>query len=76
MGALAATGNGYHRGGAGTTLNGVTRMPYDGYFGAGTDTTDFLEAMLNDKSSGIDAPAAILLETVQGEGGLTAASPD
>ena len=29
-GALAATGNGYHRGGAGMTLNGVTRMPFDG----------------------------------------------
>jgi diaminobutyrate-2-oxoglutarate transaminase len=76
MGALAATGNGYHRGGAGTTLNGVTRMPYDGYFGDDFDTADFLEAMLADKSSGMDAPAAILLETVQGEGGLNAASAD
>ena len=76
LGALAATGNGYHRGGAGTTLNGVTRMPYDGYFGGDIDTADFLEAMLADRSSGIDAPAAILLETVQGEGGLTAARPD
>lgn len=76
MGALAATGNGYHRGGAGTTLNGVTRMPYDGYFGYDFDTADFLEKMLTDKSSGMDAPAAILLETVQGEGGLNAASTD
>ncbi len=74
LGALAATGNGYHRGGAGTTLNGVTRMPYDGYFAGSCDTADFLEAMLTDRSSGVDAPAAILLETVQGEGGLNAAS--
>jgi diaminobutyrate-2-oxoglutarate transaminase len=58
------------------TLHGVTRMPYDGYFGAATDSADFLEAMLTDSSSGIDAPAAILLETVQGEGGLNAASPE
>ena len=72
-GALAATGNSYHRGGAGITLNGVTRMPYDGYFGQGTDTADFLEAMLKDQSGGIDAPAAIILETVQGEGGLNVA---
>ncbi|MDU8913501.1 diaminobutyrate--2-oxoglutarate transaminase [Aestuariicoccus sp. MJ-SS9] len=75
-GALSATGNSYHRGGAGMALNGVTRMPYDGYFNGDTDTADFLEAMLNDKSGGVDAPAAILLETVQGEGGLNAASPE
>lgn len=74
QGALAATGNSYHRGGAGVTLNNVTRMPYDGYLGQSCDTTDFLEAMLRDRSSGMDAPAAILLETVQGEGGLNAAS--
>ncbi|MBY6140473.1 diaminobutyrate--2-oxoglutarate transaminase [Leisingera daeponensis] len=76
LGALAATGNSYHRGGAGTPLNGVTRMPYDGYFGAETDTAAYLEAMLEDGSSGVDAPAAILLETVQGEGGLNAARPE
>lgn len=75
QGALAATGNGYHRGGAGTTLNNVTRMPYDGYMGRDFDTCDLLEAMLTDASSGLDAPAAILLETVQGEGGLNVASP-
>ncbi|MEQ9038953.1 MAG: diaminobutyrate--2-oxoglutarate transaminase [Silicimonas sp.] len=75
-GALAATGNSYHRGAAGMTLNGVTRMPYDGYFAGSTDTAEFLEAMLEDKSGGIDAPAAVILETVQGEGGLNAASED
>ncbi|MDK3017080.1 diaminobutyrate--2-oxoglutarate transaminase [Pseudodonghicola flavimaris] len=76
LGALAATGNSYHRGGAGITLNGVTRMPYDGYLGDGIDTADVLEKMLEDASSGLDKPAAILLETVQGEGGLNAADPD
>ncbi len=77
MGALSATGNGYHRGGAGMPVGGhVTRMPYDGYMGDGCDTSKFLEAMLNDASSGMDAPAAILFETVQGEGGLNAASKE
>ncbi|MDR9395239.1 MAG: diaminobutyrate--2-oxoglutarate transaminase [Roseovarius sp.] len=76
LGALAATGNGYHRGGAGIRLDGVTRMPYDGYMGGCCDTTNMLEAMLKDSSSGVDAPAAILLETVQGEGGLNAARPE
>ncbi|MGH1357076.1 MAG: diaminobutyrate--2-oxoglutarate transaminase [Thalassovita sp.] len=75
QGALAATGNGYHRGGAGVPLTNVTRMPFDGYMGASQDTTQFLEAMISDQSSGMDAPAAIILETVQGEGGLNAANP-
>lgn len=75
MGALAATGNGYHRGGAGMDKAGVTRMPYDGY-AEGVDSAALLEQMLADASGGIDAPAAILLETVQGEGGLNAASPE
>lgn len=74
MGALAATGNGYHRGGAGMDTSGVTRLPYDGY-ASGVDSAALLEQMLDDPSGGIDAPAAILFETVQGEGGLNTASP-
>ncbi|MDG4786627.1 diaminobutyrate--2-oxoglutarate transaminase [Micromonospora sp. WMMD1102] len=74
LGALAATGNRHHRVGPQLPLSGVTRMPYDGYQGAGVDTADLLERMLRDPSSGLDAPAAIMLETVQGEGGLNVAS--
>lgn len=74
MGALAATGNGYHRGGASAPLSHVSRAPFDAYHGDGIDTAAMLEKMLDDPSSGIDSPAAILLETVQGEGGLNAAS--
>jgi diaminobutyrate-2-oxoglutarate transaminase len=74
LGALAATGNSHHRGGAGVPLTGVTRAPFDGYFGADIDTAAQLDRMLSDPSSGVDAPAAIILETVQGEGGLNAAS--
>lgn len=73
MGALAATGNGYHRGGAGMDKAGVTRMPFEGYMD-GLDTAELLDRMLSDASGGVDAPAAILLEPVQGEGGLNAAS--
>ncbi|QIE43299.1 diaminobutyrate--2-oxoglutarate transaminase [Meridianimarinicoccus aquatilis] len=75
MGALAATGNGYHRGGAGMDTSGVTRVPFEGYV-AGLDSADLLDKMLSDGSGGIDAPAAILFEPVQGEGGLNAASPE
>jgi len=74
LGALAATGNAKHRGGGGTPLSGVTRAAFDGYFGPDINTADLLEQQLDDPSSGIDAPAAIIVETVQGEGGLNAAS--
>jgi diaminobutyrate-2-oxoglutarate transaminase len=75
MGALAATGNGYHRGGAGMDTSGVTRMPFDAY-AEGVDSAALLDQMLSDASGGIDAPAAIMFETVQGEGGLNAAAPE
>lgn len=73
-GALAATANSHHRVGPEQALSGVTRMPYDGYLGPHVDTADYLERVLNDPSGGVDAPAAVLLELVQGEGGLNAAS--
>jgi len=75
LGALALTGNSHQRGGSGLPLTGVTRAPFDRYFGDGVDTADHLDQMLSDPSSGVDAPAAIIVETVQGEGGLNAASP-
>lgn len=74
LGSLAATGNSHHRGAAGVSLSGVTRMPFDGYMGEGIDTTKYLEKVLLDSSSGVDKPAAVIVETVQGEGGINAAS--
>jgi diaminobutyrate-2-oxoglutarate transaminase len=73
MGALAATGNAGKRAGAGTMLSGVVRMPYEGAM-EGVDSLAMIRAMLDNPSSGIDAPAAFLIEPVQGEGGLNAAS--
>ena len=74
IGALAATGNSHYRGAAGITLDNVTRLPYDGYLGAGVDTLDLLEKMLDDPGSGVDLPAAVIVEAVQGEGGINVAS--
>lgn len=76
LGALACTGNAAKRGGAGVPLSHVSHEPYDGYHGPDVDTAALLEQRLSDPSSGLDAPAAILVETVQGEGGLNAASPE
>jgi diaminobutyrate-2-oxoglutarate transaminase len=74
MGALAATGNSHHRGAAGVNLSGVSRMPFDGYLGEDVDTNAYLDKVLSDSSSGIDKPAAVIVETVQGEGGVNTAS--
>lgn len=76
LGSLAATGNSHHRGVAGVSLPGVTRMPYDGYLGDGIDTSAYLDKMLTDSSSGMDIPAAVIVETVQGEGGINVASTE
>lgn len=74
LGSLAASSSPVLRGAAGLPLAGVTVLPYDGFLGE-LDTAAVLAAMLR-PGSGIDRPAAILLETVQGEGGLNAASGD
>lgn len=74
LGSLAATGNSHHRDAAGVSLNGTHRMPYDGYLGDNIDTTEYLDKVLSDSSSGINSPAAVIVETVQGEGGINCAS--
>ncbi|WP_428243171.1 diaminobutyrate--2-oxoglutarate transaminase [Gynuella sp.] len=76
LGALATTGNSHHRCASGVSLNGSSRMPYDAYLGDDIDTTFYLDKVLSDSSSGIDKPAAVIVETVQGEGGINAASFD
>jgi diaminobutyrate-2-oxoglutarate transaminase len=76
LGALACTGNGYHRGGAGMPLEGVTRMPYDGFLDEDTDGLEMLDRMLDNPSGGLEPPAAFIVETVQGEGGLNVASAE
>lgn len=74
LGSLAATGNSHHRNAAGVSLSGVHRMPFDGYLGETIDTTEYLDKVLSDSSSGINSPAGVIVETVQGEGGINAAS--
>jgi len=73
LGAIAASGSRFHRMASGIPLSGATFMPYDGYLGPAVDTADYLRKVLLDKSSGIDSPAAILVESVQGEGGINVA---
>lgn len=51
----------------------VFRLPYDSYL-EGLDSIDYFSRLLSDNSSGMDLPAAVILETVQGEGGINVAS--
>ncbi len=69
--ALGLTGNRDNRQSA--IDSHVFRLPYDGYL-EGLDTIAYFEKLLTDNSSGMDIPAAIILETVQGEGGINVAS--
>ncbi|MBP6020203.1 MAG: diaminobutyrate--2-oxoglutarate transaminase [Burkholderiaceae bacterium] len=73
-GSLAVTANAKFRAAAGVALANTSFMPYDGYLGADMDTIAFMDRMLSDSSSGIDHPAAVIVETVQGEGGVNVAS--
>jgi diaminobutyrate-2-oxoglutarate transaminase len=76
LGALAATGNASKRKGAGVSLDHITRLPFDGYFGRNIDTIGLAERLLDDPGSGVDLPAAFIVETIQGEGGLNIASAE
>lgn len=51
----------------------VLFFPYDGFLGEEVNTCAFLEKMLTASGSGFELPAAIIVETVQGEGGVNVA---
>ncbi len=74
MGALAVTGNDFYRDESYGARNNADSVPFDGYLGPDVNTIEYLQKFLSDKSSGMDLPAAIIVETVQGEGGINVAS--
>lgn len=73
LGALAVTGNSMKRAGAGIPLVHATPMPYDNYLGGRTPDFLWFESLLEDSGSGLNKPAAVIVETVQGEGGINVA---
>lgn len=76
LGALATSSNAAKRAAAGVDLPGVTHVPYCALGDRSVDTLSRLEDALDDPGSGVAKPAAVILETVQGEGGLGTASPE
>ncbi|MBO1003647.1 diaminobutyrate--2-oxoglutarate transaminase [Pseudogracilibacillus auburnensis] len=75
IGSLSITGNESKRKGAGIPLAHSISMPFDQY-NAKTDSLSLIESYLENGGSGIDLPAGIIVETVQGEGGINAASDE
>lgn len=73
-GALAVTASASHRNPAYVSRDDVAFLPYDGFLGPEVDSMDVIERMLAGHGSGLDRPAAVILETVQGEGGVNIAS--
>ncbi|MFV2103024.1 diaminobutyrate--2-oxoglutarate transaminase [Micromonospora sp. LOL_024] len=73
LGSLAITGSATKRAGAGVPLGHTWRIPYDGFAGGQISGLTLLDTMLGDRSSGMDLPAAVIVETVQGEGGINPA---
>ncbi len=71
LGSLAMTTDRTSREGAGVPLEHVTFVPYDG---TNLDSISYIRWILDDDHSGIEKPAAIVLETLQAEGGINPAS--
>ncbi len=74
LGSLAVTGDAAKRAGAGVPLNDTVAMPFAGSLGDEVNTLDQLEFFLTDHGSGLDIPAAVIIETIQAEGGVNVAS--
>ena len=73
QGSLAVTGNNEYRDESYISRSNATFMPFDGYFGD-FNTLEYFRKFLSDNSSGVDTPAAVIVETIQGEGGINVSS--
>lgn len=76
LGSLAVTGNSMKRAGAGVPLVHGTPMPFDNYLDGRVPDFLWFERLLEDQGSGLNQPAAVIVETVQGEGGINVARPE
>lgn len=74
LGSLAVTGNRYFRQAAGIPLVHSVSWPFDGDGVA--DGLEGVAEMLENPGSGVETPAAVLVETVQAEGGVKLASAE
>lgn len=75
MGSLALTTDRSSREGAGVALHNVTHIPAP-YMFAGLDTLEYMETLITDDHSGVEKPAAVVLEAVQADGGIYPFAPE
>src|SRR5262245_11370857 len=74
LGALAVSSNLRARAAANASLPDATIMPFDGSLGRDIDTLRLLELYLGGQHGGLGKPAAFIVGTVQGEGGVNVAA--
>src|SRR3712207_6911294 len=58
---------------AGVPLMHTIPMPFDHYMDGNAPDFLLFERLLEDSGSGLDQPAAVIVETIQGEGGINVA---
>jgi diaminobutyrate-2-oxoglutarate transaminase len=75
-GSLGVTGGLRARRAGGVTGQGVTFIPYEDGPQGPFDSIALIERLLADPSSGVDLPAAVIVEPMQMEGGMYPASPE
>lgn len=75
QGSAAVTANSYYKRASGLPTTGVQFLPYDGYLGD-FNTLEYFDKAMSDDSSGLGHPAAVIVECIQGEGGLNVASKE
>ncbi len=73
LGALAVSSGREARAAAGAAMGDATFVPYPCGWGKPVDSIDLLDRVLSDPMSGVEPPAAIVLETMQMEGGVQVA---
>ena len=74
LGSLSVTSGAFHRHGAHAPLPFTTFVPHPN--SVDFDTIAYYEYLMTDEYSGVDKPAAVILETTQAEGGIHVASAE
>ena len=69
LGAMALTTDRTDRAASGITLDNCTHIPAP-YMFPELDTIKYMQTLLDDDHSGVEKPAAVILETIQAEGGI------
>lgn len=75
LGSLSLTTEAYARDAAGVALTNCTHIPAP-YMFPELDVIAYMQRMLDDDHSGVAKPAALVMETVQAEGGIYPFSPE